>query len=378
MSELMPPPIWVGTKIFFQQMLDDLAAQSRVAVDTESNSLHAFREHVCLVQFSSTRADYLVDPLALKDLGALAPIFSNPNIEKIFHAAEYDLICLRRDFGFAFANLFDTMQAARVLGYPAVGLDSLLGEKFGIRMDKRHQKANWGARPLTREQIHYARLDTHYLFDLRDALEKELIEKDRLLFAKEDFARACFGEETKQKVNGDSWERFAARKDLSLRELTIVAQLCKWRDQEAEKLNRPPYKVIMDDVFVALSRNLPEKNVDLSAAGLSEKQIRLWGDAVLAAVRHGMDAPLVKRRQIELKNDAFLRQLEKLKVWRKRVGIEMGVESDVILPKPYLVTLSENPPKDINELNLLMKDTPSRVEKYGAQILKVLGGKHAN
>jgi len=95
-------------------------------------------------------------------------------------------------------------------------------------------------------------------------------------------------------------------------------------------------------------------------------------------VRHGMDAPLVKRRQIELKNDAFLRQLEKLKVWRKRVGIEMGVESDVILPKPYLVTLSENPPKDINELNLLMKDTPSRVEKYGAQILKVLGGKHAN
>jgi ribonuclease D len=378
MSELLLPPVWVNTKELMLQMMEDLVAHDRVAVDTESNSLHAFREQVCLVQFSSTTTDYLVDPLALKDFSPLAPIFSNPNIEKIFHAAEYDLICLRRDFHFTFVNLFDTMHAARILGYPAVGLDSLLGKKFGIRMDKRHQKANWGARPLTKDQIHYARLDTHYLFNLRDVLEKELIEKDRLSFAKEDFARACFFEEMKQKVNGESWGRFSARKDLSLRELTIMAQLCKWRDHEAQKLNRPPYKVIMDDVFVILSKNPPDMKVDLSAAGLSEKQIRLWGDAVLAAVRHGMKAPLVERKQTELKNDAFLRRMEKLKVWRKKVGIEMGVESDVILPKPYLTLLSENPPTDIDDLALLMKDTPSRVEKYGAQILKVIGGKNAN
>jgi len=378
MSELLSPPVWVNTKNLLEQMIADLVTQSRVAVDTESNSMHAFREQVCLMQFSSTTTDYLVDPLALNDLSLLGPVFSNPNIEKIFHAAEYDLICLRRDFHFDFANLFDTMHAARVLGYSAVGLDSLLGKKFGIRMDKRHQKANWGARPLTKEQIHYARLDTHYLFQLRDVLEKELIASGRLPLAKEDFARACCAEEVKQKVNGESWGRFAARKDLSLRELTVVAQLCKWRDHEAEKLNRPPYKVIMDDVFVTLSKNPPELKVDLSAAGLSEKQIRLWGDVVLAAVKQGMAAPLVQRRQIEAKNDAFLRRVEKLKVWRKKEGIEMGVESDVILPKPYLMILAENPPKDIDDLNLLMKDTPSRIEKYGAQILKVIGGKNAN
>ena len=137
-------------------MVEDLAAQPRVAVDTESNSLHAFREQVCLLQFSSNKEDYLVDPLALRDLSLLAPIFANPKIEKVFHAAEYDLICLRRDFNFSFANLFDTMQAARVLGYPAVGLDRLLGDKFGIKMDKRHQKANWAARPLTQDQINAA------------------------------------------------------------------------------------------------------------------------------------------------------------------------------------------------------------------------------
>lgn len=378
MPEILPPPIWVNTKQLLLKMIDDLAAQSHVAVDTESNSLHAFREQVCLMQFSSKNADYLVDPLVLKDLSALAPIFSNPNIEKIFHAAEYDLVCLRRDFGFSFANLFDTMQAARVLGYPAVGLDRLLGDKFRIQMDKRHQKANWAARPLSREQIHYARLDTHYLFDLRDILEKELREKQRLEFAKEDFMRACLVDEPRQKVNGESWERFSGRKDLSLRELTILAHLCKWRDKEAERLNRPPYKVIMDDVFVLLSKNPPEKKVDLSAVGLSEKQINLWGDSVLAAILRGVEAPLVERKQVEAKNDAFLRRMEKLKVWRKKVGLEMGVESDIILPKPYLSLLAENPPNSEDDLAILMKDTPTRVVKYGAQILKTLGVKNAN
>jgi len=378
MSDTLPPPVWVNTTQLLKKMVEDLASQSRVAVDTESNSLHAFREQVCLLQFTSAKTDYLLDPLELKDLAVLAPIFADPKIEKIFHAAEYDLICLRRDFGFTFANLFDTMQAARVLGYPAVGLDRLLGDKFQIKMDKRHQKANWAARPLTKEQIHYARLDTHYLFDLRDALELELREKERLVFALEDFNRACLLEEQKQRSNGESWERFSGRKDLSLRELTIISQLCKWRDREAEKLNRPPYKVVMDDVFVALVKNPPEQKVDLSAAGLSEKQIKLWGDQVLGAIRRGVEAPLVERKQVEHKNEAVLRRLEKLKAWRKSIGLEMKVESDIILPKPYLSLLSENPPKTLDELRNLMKDTPSRVDRYGVQILKVLGVKHAN
>jgi ribonuclease D len=378
MSETLPPPVWVNTKPLLQKMIDDLVTQTRVAVDTESNSLHAFREQVCLMQFSSTNADYLIDPLVLRDLSSLAPIFSNPEIEKIFHAAEYDLVCLRRDFGFSFANLFDTMHAARVLGYPAVGLDRLLNDKFKIQTDKRHQKANWAARPLTKEQIHYARLDTHYLFDLRDVLEKELREKDRLEFAQEDFTRACLVDKQKQKMNSESWERFSSRKDLSLRDLTILAYLCKWRDLEAEKLNRPVYKVIMDDTLVMVSKNMPQHKVDLSALGLSEKQIHLWGDGILTAVRRGVAAPLVERKQIEAKNDAFLRRLEKLKVWRKKIGLEIGVESDVILPKPYLSAIAENPPKDLGELALIMKETPSRVEKYGSQILKVIGIKNAN
>ena len=378
MSNVLQPPVWVSDTEALGNMIADIACQTRVAVDTESNSLHAFREKVCLLQFSTPSADYIVDPLALKDLGGLAPIFSEPSIEKIFHASEYDLICLRRDFGFSFSNLFDTMHAARVLGYPAVGLDRLLGDKFGIKIDKRHQKANWSARPLTKEQIHYARLDTHYLFDLRDTLEAELMQSTRLQFAREDFERACRIEDAKPKMNGASWERFSGRKDLTQRELTVVAHLCQFRDREAERLDRPPYKVVMDDVLIALAKNPPEAKVDLSAAGLSEKQIRIWGDMVFGAIQRGLEAPLVEKKRDDPKSDAVLRRLEKLKVWRKQKGMDLKVESDIILPKPYLALLSEHPPKDLADLKSLMKDAPARLETFGVEILKTLGVKHAN
>ncbi len=138
-DKTLPPPIWVDTPELLEAMVGELLKEPRVAVDTESNSLHAFRERVCLIQFSTPVHDYLVDPLQLSDLSQLIPVFSNPDIEKIFHAAEYDLICLRRDFGFHVVHLFDTMHAARVLGYTAVGLDKLLSDKFQVQVDKRLQ-----------------------------------------------------------------------------------------------------------------------------------------------------------------------------------------------------------------------------------------------
>jgi ribonuclease D len=373
-QQTLPPPIWVDKPATFNQMVADLSAQPRIAVDTESNSLHAYRERVCLVQFSTPKIDYLVDPLILQDLSALGPLFASPEIEKIFHAAEYDLICLRRDFGFEFACLFDTMQAARVLGYQFVGLDNLLQEKFGVKMDKRHQKADWGARPLTPAQIDYARFDTHYLFRLRDLLEYELREKDRLGLALEDFVLACIVNDVKEKANGASWKRFASRKDVSLRELTILCELCTCRDEIAEKLDRPAFKVISDDMLLEIARNLPEKDVDLAGIGLSSKQIHLWGDAILAAAKRGTDAPLVKREQPKRPADAMLRRLEKLKTWRKKVAKDMAVESDIILPKIYLGLLAENPPKNMKELEKVMSNSPTRFVKYGADIYRLIGG----
>ncbi len=373
-SETLSPPIWVDHQNVLNKMLADLSAQSQVAVDTESNSLHAYREQVCLIQFSTPKTDYILDPFVFEDLSILGPLFNDSNIEKIFHAAEYDLICLRRDFDFKFSNLFDTMYAARVLGYPFVGLDNVLSEKLGIKMDKRHQKADWAARPLSPSQIDYARFDTHYLFQLRDILEKELKEKGRLQLAREDFARACKVELPKGKVNGASWKRFSARKDVSTRELTILSELCVFRDQVAEQMNRPAFKVVDDEMLLTIARNLPEKDVDLAGMGLSAKQIRLWGDDILAATRRGVEAPLVTREQAIRPNDALLKRLEKLKNWRKLLAKESGVESDVILPKVYLGLLSENPPKNMDDLKSMMVDSPWRFEQYGKQLLKLVGG----
>ena len=372
--QVLPPPVWVNDQNNLRRMVEDLSMQARIAVDTESNSLHAFRERVCLIQFSTPKKDYVVDPLALDDLSLLAPLFASPKIEKIFHAAEYDLVCLKRDYGFEFKNLFDTMQASRILGYQYVGLDNILADKFSIRVDKRHQKANWGARPLTSAQLDYARMDTHYLIPLRDLLETELRKNDRWGFAADDFALACHVDDPKQKLNGASWKRFSTRKDISPRELTILSELCLCRDSIAERLDRPPFKVIPDSILLDIAKNTPEKDVDLAGIGLSPKQIHLWGDQILDATKRGARIPLVKREQVEHPKDAVIKRLEKLKAWRKKVAEELMVESDIILPKDFLYELAENPPKDIETLKSVMHESPFRFEKFGGQIYKLIGG----
>jgi len=372
--DTLPTPAWVDDENKLKRMVDDLSMQARIAVDTESNSLHAYREQVCLIQFSTPKKDYVVDPLALQDLSLLAPLFANPKIEKIFHAAEYDLVCLKRDYGFEFNNIFDTMQAARILGYQYVGLDNILGDKFNVKVDKRHQKANWGARPLTQAQLDYARMDTHYLIQLRDMLETELHERERWGYALDDFTLACNVDDPKEKLNGSSWKRFSTRKDVTQRELTILSELCMCRDSIAERMDRPTFKVIPDSILLDIAKNLPEKDVDLAGIGLSPKQIRLWGDQILAATKRGVESPLVKREQVQRPKDAVLKRLDKLKTWRKKVAEEMKVESDIVLPKDFLYLLSEHPPKDMGTLKSAMHESPFRFEKYGDQIYKLIGG----
>src|SRR5471030_370907 len=188
-SPPLPPPILVADEAGLGQLVRALASYPVVAVDTESNSLHAYRERVCLIQFSTPAADYIVDPIGLPDLNPLAPFFANPGQQKVFHAAEYDLICLRRDYNFEFTNIFDTMSAARTLGWPQVGLAAILDTHFGVKLSKKYQRADWKRRPLTPEQLNYARLDTHYLAALRDTQLEALTESGRLQEAHEEFAR---------------------------------------------------------------------------------------------------------------------------------------------------------------------------------------------
>ncbi len=370
-----PPPVWVAGHEALVRLVNELARQPRIAVDTESNSLYAYREQVCLIQFSTPGTDYLVDPLALADLSLLGPIFSDPGIEKVFHAVEYDLICLQRDFGFSLSNLFDTMQAARILGRASVGLDSLLGENFGISLNKRWQRADWGRRPLPEEMRDYARLDTHYLLQLRDILAAELKKKERWELAQEDFALACRLPNGNGKSDCAAWERISGSQGFSPRELTILKELCEAREKIAERLDRPVFKVINDQILLQLAIGQPHSEMDLAAAGLTSKQVRFFGAEFLTAIRRGDESPLVKRTTAQRPSDAFLTRIDLLKTWRKSTAQRLGVESDVVLPKRFMHELAEKDPQDLRGIAEVMAGSPWRVETYGGQILKLLNGR---
>jgi len=370
-SDLLSLPVLIETLKRFAELVNDLRGQPRIAVDTESNSLHAYRERVCLIQFSTPDTDYVLDPLALDDISALGPIFASPSIEKIFHASEYDIICLRRDFGFSFAAIFDTMQAGRILGRRQAGLDRLLEEKFGVKMNKRFQKADWAVRPLSRDLLFYARLDTHYLIPLRDMLKAELEAKGLWQLAQEDFELACQPNGAKPKPEVPAWVRYGARRDLNPRDLTILNALLDWRDQAASELDRPAFKVLDDDRLIEITLAKPSTRQELAALGLTPRQMQNWAGPILQAVSVGLEAPLVKRRPLPRPDDVYLKRVEKLKDWRKKAAAKMDVESDVVLPRPLLLALAEKGPA---ELRSILKVSAWRLEHFGDEIKKVLGG----
>jgi ribonuclease D len=368
----LPPPVWVSTATALKKLVDDLRSQTRVAVDTESNSLHAYREQVCLIQFSTPHTDYLVDSLALTDLSSLSPLFANRAIEKIFHAAEYDINCLHRDFGFSFENLFDTVIAARILGHLEIGLGDLLTRYFDVTVNKKYQKSNWGFRPLTSEQVDYARLDSHYLIDLRDVLEKELLERNLLELAREDFRRACQPSNGNSKSPKARWERIGGHQDLTPRQLTVLNELCNCREEIAERLDRPVFKVLNDDLLLSLAQSSPDSNSGLKEAGLTKVQFDKFGPQLLKAIRAGQSAPIVVRTRSKRPSDSMLARLDRLKQWRKKEAAKTKVDSDIILPRTLLYAIAEQGPRDKNKLGILMKDSPWRFAHYGEEIIRVL------
>lgn len=370
MTEL-PPPVWVAASAHLQSMAAELAHHPRLAVDTESNSLHAYREQVCLIQFSTPGTDYLVDPFRLADLSPLAPIFANPKIEKVFHAAEYDLICLKRDFGYEIVNIFDTMQSARILGYQQVGLDALLGLKFELKVNKRFQKADWGQRPLTPDLLNYARFDTRFLLPLRDLLQAELEAAGRWDLAREEFVRLA-------QTNGNdrlgvpAWERVARTQKFTGQQLAVLKELCDWRDITASRMDRPAFKVIDDRRLSAVAQELPG-SLNTLGEFLTPHQVHRFGSEVLRAVSRGRHAgPVERPPRTARPSGAFLRRMDLLNQWRKSSAQKHHLESDIILPKCWMHAIAEKNPQTMEKLAALMPDSPWRLEKFGNEILKII------
>ncbi|GAB4419259.1 MAG: ribonuclease D [Anaerolineae bacterium] len=370
----LPAPTLVRSTASLHRVVDRLRHEPLVAADTESNSLYAYQEQVCLIQLSSRSEDIIVDPLAMDDLSALNDLFADPAIEIVFHAAEYDILSLKRDFDFSFNNLFDTMLAARVCGWGRTGLGNILEELFGVTVDKKHQRADWTKRPLPREQLRYAQMDTHFLPALRDHLYAELLELDRLEEAREMFDALCDLPPAERTFDPEGYWRIQGVRDLSPRQISVARELYLLRDDIARRLDRPHFKVFSDEVLVALARLEPRHPDDLrSIHGLHPQIILKEGNAILEAVARGRRARSPRPPSRSQKHDPQVyERYQALHEWRKQRAAERGVESDVIVSRETLWALARLAPSRLEELDDIPGLGPWRRARYGAELLAVL------
>jgi ribonuclease D len=372
-NNLLPDPIMITRTEALEQLVNQLASEPILAVDTESNSLYAYQEQVCLIQFSTPKDDFLVDPLALEDLAPLEEVFANPEIEKIFHAAEYDVISLKRDYHFEFENLFDTMVAARILGWEQVGLGSILKGEFGVALNKRFQRANWGKRPIPPEMMNYARLDTHYLIPLRYRLKSELVSKKRWPVAEEDFDRLRYVNGRDPHDQPEPCWRVRGAYDLDPQQAAVLLELCRYRTQVAKSINRPVFKVISDKSLLAIAETCPRSTKELqNMSALSKKQFHRHGEGLLKAVKSGIGANPVYPPRSPKPDEQYLARMDALRSWRKKTARGVQVKSDVILPRDVMYEIVARDPNSRQELAEIMQQVPWRFDKYADQILATL------
>ena len=376
----LPAPILVDTPAAFDAFLQVLSTENRLALDTESDSLYRYFYKVCMIQVSTGSIDYLLDPLRLPDLRPLGQFLADPSIQKVFHAAENDVLLLKRDFKFSFDNIFDTMLAARILGRRGVGLAALLREHFGVELDKRVQLTDWGHRPLTGQQLSYARLDSRFLLPLCDLLTDELHAKRRWREAQEAFADLPDLLFVEKPFDPEGFWRSKEVRDLRPSELAIFRELYLWRDQQARTLDQPPFKVMSDQILFILSQEQPHT---LDSLPLNPNQTRRFGAAILAAIARGRVAPVpqppARRTNGEGRPDPEVAaRYDRLRAWRTKRATARGVDLDVILNNETLMAVARACPADMDALAALGVLRSWKLAEYGPELLTIVGGGSGN
>ncbi|MCH9681776.1 MAG: ribonuclease D [Deltaproteobacteria bacterium] len=364
---------WVDTADGLAQLLDRIGREPRFALDTESNSMHAYRERICLIQVSIPGLDVLVDPLAV-DIRPLGALLANPDIEKVMHGADYDILCFKREHEFSFAGLYDTMIAARVLGWSGYGLGAILGERYDFKANKKMQRFDWGQRPLPDHALDYARYDTHFLLDLREQQRAELVEAERL----EDLEHACQRQTrveprpTKAQLLG-MW-RIKGVRDLPGPAKGIFAALYDLREAVAREIDRPVFRVMADAVMLSLAQAPPKDEGALARVNGMHPRLRGRGRArILAAIKAGQQAapPKPPPRERGAPREQVAR-FDRLRAWRKALAAERGLEPDVILGKDSLMVVAETDPRDEAQLRASGALDDWEFGRYGASLLEAL------
>src|SRR5947209_9957455 len=274
-----------------ERFLEEIHDVKELALDTEGASFHRFLDRIYLLQISTRERNAIIDPLPIGAPKQLRDLLQDKSVEVVFHDADYDLRLLHQDYGWHVTKIFDTRVAAQLLGIKSFGLAALLEQYFDVKLDKKHQRADWSMRPLTPDMLEYAAQDTRYLLQLRDHMKSELQRRGRWHWAAEEFAR----------LEGTRWDaeesmqgflRLKGARDLSRRELAVLREVANWRDTVAAQLDRATFRVMGNEVLLELARRAPRSVSELGAIkGMPKGMVERSGGDIVAAVRRGMEAP---------------------------------------------------------------------------------------
>jgi ribonuclease D len=360
----------------------EMKGEPVLGIDTESDSMYCYQEKVCLIQISDRQQDYIIDPLAVKDLGPFLDLVSDPKVVKVFHGADYDIVSLKRDYGCDIPNLFDTMVCSQILGLPKVGLADLVGRFFDVKLDKKFQRYNWAKRPLLPEHVDYARGDSHFLLPLREILIHKLESTERTHIAQEEFEILARRSWREKPFDPNDFIRIKHSSGLEEAGLRVLRQLYVYRDGQAKGMNRPPYKVIPNQVLLLLARKRPETMDDLKKLIRSgSTMVRRHGPAMVESVNRGIadETPLPKRKRENAERPPHggretERLFQKLKNWRQELVSSSSLPLALSASNNQLKAIAGWRPKDLKALGDLPDVRAWQVDRYGETWLKILSG----
>jgi ribonuclease D len=365
-----------------EELAKALLGESVVAVDTEADSFYHYFDKTCLVQIATHEQIYLIDPLALggpAELDPLRPVMASTSVRKIFHAAEYDIYVLKRDCGFEFANLFDTMVSAQLLGYPAIGLSALIERHFQQKLPKDEQRSDWSVRPLLESQLEYAAADVKYLIRLGEKLERELRKKRRLEWAEEEFAAVSRRAWPDREFDKLGYLKIKGARRLDSKRLAVLRELYLLRDKRAREVDRPAFKVLGNRTLLEIAELMPEQPEDLrTVKGITDLILRRLGRELMAAVTRGVrrgHGPIPRpeggggRRRMDRRAE---QQLERLKRWRARRASELEMDPGVLCPNSALEAIACREPATQAELQELPEVKGWLAREFGPEVIDSL------
>ncbi|MCD6586145.1 MAG: HRDC domain-containing protein [Desulfobacteraceae bacterium] len=376
-------PVYIDSASGLIDFIADLRKETLIAFDLEADSMFHFKEKVCLIQAGTASSSYIIDPLSIPDLSPLSQILSDPNITKIFHGADYDVRSLYRDYQIAIHNLFDTELASRFLGNAETGLNTVLQNRFGVKLEKKYQKKDWSQRPLPEPMITYAAKDVQYLIPLYEIQKKELAEKGRLDWVTEecrDLTLVRSGPVNERplflKIKGSG--------RLERRSLAVLEALLEFRLELAGTKDRPLFKVIGNASLTKIAVVQPQSMEQLiKTYALSPKQINMYGSPILRHIKTALaiperDLPRYPRSHSRrISNDASDR-FKTLKLWREQKAAELEIDPGVLINNSALKTIAESNPQNPEDLNNIFMLKNWQKKELGAGIITTLSRPEKN